>query len=62
MVFPAAVVTIALMVLSLASTSSGEAVGLNQRIGLTLGDIWIVGVAVWVLRQTRKVTDLDDES
>lgn len=40
----------------LAATAIGPASGLLQRIGLTLGDAWLVATAAWMLSGGRAVT------
>jgi hypothetical protein len=37
-----------------ASTLSSSHTGLFQRLGLTIADVWIVGSAVWLLRERRQ--------
>ena len=35
------------------SASTAPRTGLWQRTGLTLGDLWLIGTALWLLRQAR---------
>lgn len=37
---------------SLLATSLGEFSGLFQRLGLTISDLWMMGIAVWMFRQS----------
>jgi len=47
------------MALVIVSTGSTPDVGFNQRLFLTLGDLWIIAVAA-LLFQSRAVLSVDD--